>query len=212
MGFAKRFQMKAPDILEDYEEVYEKYRIPPNLRMHMLRVAAVSNFLVSNWQGPDIDKNRVVAVSLIHDLGNIAKMDFSDEKNLKLLGEEAKNAEHWRKVKEEITEEYGSDDHVATMNMAKELGVPERMLELLEGKEFGVEDETARCDDWERKLCTYSDRRVAPHGVVSLEERFREAEKRYANNASEITVNNNSVFFMFSKDNISVYKIFLKRA
>lgn len=34
--------------------------------------------------------------------------------------------------------------------------------------------------DYEKKLCAYADMRVAPWGVVSLDERLLDLEKRYA--------------------------------
>ena len=35
-------------------EIYKKYHLPENLQMHMLRVAACSNLIIDNWNGPDI--------------------------------------------------------------------------------------------------------------------------------------------------------------
>ena len=32
-------------------EIYNKYHLPENLQMHMLRVAACSNLIIDNWTG-----------------------------------------------------------------------------------------------------------------------------------------------------------------
>jgi len=32
-------------------KIYNKYYLPENLQMHMLRVAACSNFIMDNWNG-----------------------------------------------------------------------------------------------------------------------------------------------------------------
>lgn len=32
-------------------DIYNKYHLPENLQMHMLRVAACSNLIIDNWNG-----------------------------------------------------------------------------------------------------------------------------------------------------------------
>lgn len=54
-------------------EIYNKYYLPENLQMHMLRVAACSNLIIDNWSGPEIDKEAIIRVCLLHDMGNIVK-------------------------------------------------------------------------------------------------------------------------------------------
>ena len=68
-------------------EIYKKYHLPENLQMNMLRVAACSNFIIDNWIGQEIDKELILRVSLLHDMGNMVKIpeDFSkDEEFLKI--------------------------------------------------------------------------------------------------------------------------------
>ena len=68
-------------------EIYNKYHLPENLQMHMLRVAACSNVIIDNWNGPEIDVKAIIRVCLLHDMGNIVKIpeDFSkDEEFLKI--------------------------------------------------------------------------------------------------------------------------------
>ncbi len=66
--------------------IYNKYHLPENLQMHMLRVAACSNLIIDNWTGIDIDKDAIIRVCLLHDMGNMVKIpeDFS---NLKIQEE-----------------------------------------------------------------------------------------------------------------------------
>jgi hypothetical protein len=35
-------------------------------------------------------------------------------------------------------------------------------------------------NSWEKKICCYSDQRVGPRGVLSIDERLKEGQKRYA--------------------------------
>ena len=46
-------------------DIYNKYHLPENLQMHMLRVAACSNLIIDNWNGPKIDKESIIRVSLL---------------------------------------------------------------------------------------------------------------------------------------------------
>lgn len=55
-------------------EIYNKYHIPENLQMHMLRVAACTNLILDNWIGKAIDRKAITRVSLLHDMGNMVKI------------------------------------------------------------------------------------------------------------------------------------------
>ena len=62
-------------------KIYNKYYLPENLQMHMLRVAACSNLIIDNWKGIEIDKDAIIRVCLLHDMGNMVKIpeDFSND-------------------------------------------------------------------------------------------------------------------------------------
>lgn len=68
-------------------DIYNKYHLPENLQIHMLRVAACSNLIIDYWNGPYIDKQAIIRVCLLHDMGNMVKIpeDFStDEEFIKI--------------------------------------------------------------------------------------------------------------------------------
>ena len=176
--------MKSKEVIENFERIYERFNAPPNLREHMLRVAGVASLICDKWEGPVINKEDVIATALLHDLGNMAKIDLENEENVELLGDEKENLEHWRRIKEDFISKYGEKAHPATLQMVEELGVNPRIRELLGKEEIHFEKEIAEGNDWEMKICAYSDRRVSPYGVVSMEERFREWEERYGTRAS----------------------------
>jgi hypothetical protein len=174
--------MRSTDIIGSINRIYDRFAIPPNLRMHMYRVAAVSEMICDNWRGPRISRDDVVAACLLHDLGNIVKMDFNTEFGLRMLGKEgAKNVEHWRRVKERMVAKYGSNSWDATMKMVLELGVSDRVHFLLE-KENGLmenDDYEIKVEDWELRISVYGDERVGPFGILSLKGRFDDFEVRY---------------------------------
>ena len=151
-------------------EIYEKYHLPENLQMHMLRVAACSNLIIDNWNGPDIDKQAIIRVCLLHDMGNMVKIpeDFSKD-------------EEFIKIRKEYFDKYGTNDHEINLEIGKQEGLTEKELTILDGKRSRKNEETLKSNSYERKICAYCDQRVAPNGVVSIKERLEDAKIRYKN-------------------------------
>jgi hypothetical protein len=58
-------------------EVYTKYRIPPNLQMHMLRVAAVGDLVSSHWNiSGQVDVNLIINTLPIHDTTQLMLLKY----------------------------------------------------------------------------------------------------------------------------------------
>jgi hypothetical protein len=143
----------------------------------MLRVAGVAALILDNWTGPPIDGKTLLVTSLLHDIGNIAKANYDSFPTL--FPEEMQDLEYWKAVQSHIRARYGSTDQEVTLNIARELEVPERIILLLEKKTFVQNESTLASADWELKISAYSDQRVGPGGVMALRERLREARERY---------------------------------
>ena len=150
--------------------IYNKYHLPENLQMHMLRVADCSNLIIDNWNGPDIDKQAIIRVNLLHDMGNMVKIpeDFSKD-------------EEFIKIRKEYFDKYGTNDHEINLEIGKQEGLTEKELTILDGKRSRKNEETLKSNSYERKICAYCDQRVAPNGVVSIKERLEDAKIRYKN-------------------------------
>lgn len=149
-------------------KIYEKYYIPENLQMHMLRVAACSNLILDNWNGPKIDKKAIIRVSLLHDMGNIVKIpeDFTNDTN-------------FVKTRKKYFEKYGTNDHEINLEIGKQEGLTEKEITILDGKRSRKNEETLSSNSYKRKICAYCDQRVAPDGVVGIKERLEDAKIRY---------------------------------
>lgn len=149
--------------------------IPTILRNHMYRVAAIDRILVESLK-PEValDIDLVTKAMLLHDMGNIIK---SPAANDVLYTEEERK--ELRKV-EELIKKFGNDEHTVTMTIARELNVSDKVLYILDNIGSSRLSATLDSDDWYIKLCSYSDFRVSPVGVVSVEERFDEVIRRYA--------------------------------
>lgn len=158
-------------------DVYRTHEVPPNVQRHMLRVAAVAEQILTGWRGARVDRGRLLTVLLVHDLGNIVKCDYDGLPHM--LEEEQPRVEHWRAVQARHRARFGSDDHLATVTLARELGLDAAALDLLERMAFERNDETLAGSDPEAKIAAYADQRVGPRGVVSLAARFAEIKERY---------------------------------
>ncbi|MCI8637434.1 MAG: hypothetical protein HFJ36_06390 [Clostridia bacterium] len=149
-------------------EIYKKYHLPENLQMHMLRVAACSNFIIDNWIGQEIDKELILRVSLLHDMGNMVK-----------ISEDFAKDEEFLKIRKMYFDKYGTNDHEINLEIGKNEGLTKKEVIILDGKRSRKNEETLKSNSYERKICAYCDQRVAPNGVVGIRERLEDVKVRY---------------------------------
>lgn len=157
-------------------EIYEKLGISPNLQEHMLRVTSVSLYILQHWNGPEIQSNTLQSILLLHDVGNIVKFDL--QKNPEFLGDEIKRIDYWTKRQAETVEKYGTDDHEATMAMLEELGIPDEIRQRIYGMSYWDVENVKNGSDWYLKIALYSDLRVGPFGILTLQERLDDLHTR----------------------------------
>lgn len=151
-------------------EIYNKYNLPENLQMHMLRVAACSNLILDNWNGIEIDKKSIIRASLLHDMGNMAKISDNEIED-----------EKFRKIRKKYIDKYGRDSHKINLIIAKEEGLKDYEVDIIDRKSSKRSEETLNSERYDVKILLYADQRVAPYGVTSLKERLEEVKKRYKN-------------------------------
>lgn len=154
-------------------EIYKKYHLPENLQMHMLRVAACSNLIIDNWNGHKLEKESIIRVCLLHDMGNMG--------NMVKIPEDFSKDENFIKTRRKYFEKYGTNDHEINLEIGKKEGLSDKEIEILDGKRSRKNEETLKSDSYERKICAYCDQRVAPDGVVGIKERLEDAKVRYKN-------------------------------
>jgi len=161
-------------------DIYAKYKIMPLLQEHMLRVAAVANMICDSSLA-SMNKESVIAASLLHDMGNIIKSDLA------VFPEylEPEGILYWQKVKEDYIKKYGSDEHQASIKILREVGVVENIVELVNGVDFS-QIPSMETKSIEQQICLYADARVAPFGVVSFSQRLAEGKERYKNKKHKI--------------------------
>lgn len=157
------------------EEIYDAYKIMPNLREHMYRVASVASILCDHFSGL-VDRKSILQTCLFHDMGNIVKFDLNKFPEFT----KDKGFEYWKSVKEDFISKYNSQDaHEISLKIAEEIGVSLRALELLNSGGFDKAIDVLSSDEVEKKICLYADMRVAPQEVVSLSSRLDDLMNRY---------------------------------
>lgn len=165
-------------------ELYHRYRLMPNLQLHMYRVAGVAaeicNHVKSEFQA-ELHRDEVIAACLLHDMGNIIKFDLT--KFPQFL--EPEGLEYWQQVQNEFFTEYGFDEHRATLVIAREIGVKPAVLDLIKAIGFVQVQGHPGEGALNHQICAYADVRVTPFGVVTLDERLQDLENRYGHKYPE---------------------------
>ena len=157
------------------DAIFDEYAIPKRLRMHMYRVAGIGDIIIDHWKGPDVHRDKLMRVLLLHDIGNIVKIDTESNSN----NFDGIDVETFKDIKQRYINRYGEDDHRISRAIAEEIGLPEDELDLMDAKVFVKNDETVKSDDYDRKIGAYADQRVAPQGIRSIMGRLKEAKERY---------------------------------
>ncbi len=124
---------------------------------------------------------------LLHDMGNIIKF------NMNLFPEffQPEGVEYWQGVKDDFIKKYGTDEHIATVEIAKEvlkdIKGKDRILDLIDAIGFSNAKRNAESRDYGWKIAAYADMRVEPQGVTTLESRLSDGNKRFKLNKPGIS-------------------------
>lgn len=165
-------------------EIYAAYQIPPWLQLHQLRVAAVGKMVSERMAG--VDAKSVIAACLLHDMGNILKFDLRPEAALAAMVPDGER-DYWLSVQKQFRDKYGTNEHHATDAIVQEIGVSEYVRALINGMGFGKSADVVRGRNIELFAVEYADQRVGPQGVLSLEERIADGNRRYAGRYGQTT-------------------------
>lgn len=179
-------------------DIYQEYKIMPNLVEHHLRVAGVAMQICDSLD-IDVDREMLITACLVHDMGNIIKfkLGYFPESI------ETEGLEYWQQVQNDYIEKYGKDEHYATLEIVKELGLGVEVYELVACIGFLTAKETVDSQDFNKKICSYADMRTGPNGIISLEDRLLDAKNRYeqAETSSSI-INRGSDYPVGTTDNL----------
>jgi hypothetical protein len=158
-------------------EIYDHYQVPPWLQAHQVRVAAVGKMVAAHI--PEADAHLVISTCLLHDIGAIVKFDFDYMRREMPQLAMHDDLSHWERVQEDIRARYGEREHQASAAMLQELGFNDvrAVFEMIGLAKVPV---LLASDRLEPQIVQYADMRVGPFGIIPLEERLSEGERRYA--------------------------------
>ena len=72
----KKIELEKLEIKMNIFNIYAKYKIPPQLQTHQLRVAAVAKTICEHLWPKLSDMRTIISTCLVHDMGNIIKFDL----------------------------------------------------------------------------------------------------------------------------------------
>jgi len=182
--------MNNSEIISNIKKIYNKFPIPPSVIKHCLLVRDVAEKIIEQLN-ISLNKDLVLAAALVHDLGNIAKIDF-DSKLAKTLYSKEERI-FWDNKKKAITSTYSKNPDELTKIFLKELSCDEKLINLLEFSRWSNIQEVFNKNNWEAKILAYADYRVGPFGVVSLKDRLDDLKERYALRIKESNISKNSL-------------------
>jgi hypothetical protein len=166
-------------------KIYENYPIPILLKQHHLKAAAVGAYICDNLKDKNkANKNLIIKSLLLHDLGNIIKFNF--EKENFLTEEEKKNIEYWKKEREIYRNKYHNDEHLATYEIVRELGLID-IYEVLIHTGSSKLQAVLESPNYNLKIVTYADLRCAPFSIVTIDGRFDDVINRYRGGAHQLS-------------------------
>ncbi len=169
----------APVSFITVESIYSRYHLPTLLQTHLWRTASLMELLLRHWQGPPVDHALLIETMLVHDLANLVKFDLSETSRTMMFSAEELVA--YRQLQAEWHQTYGRVVDEVTVTFLKELRLAntDKISQLILTHTSGTERKTVEEHNWAQKLCDYTDFRIAPHGLVTLRERFDDLGKRY---------------------------------
>lgn len=160
-------------------QLYQSYPVPINLAEHMLLVASVGTWLAQHLPTKlaDSEQDLITQSLLLHDLANIIKFDLTQF--VRFLKPQDHDLAYWKIQQQSMISKYGKDEHQALLSILKELAVDTKVFDLLAQLSIYQVKEIVAGNNFPLKICLYADYRVAPYGLVSLEERVQDLVKRY---------------------------------
>lgn len=146
------------------QDAYVKYQIPPKLQMHQYRVAGVALGIAESISVAKVDTENIVRACLLHDMGNIIKF------NMSLFPEffEPEGIDFWRKVKRSFIKKYGPDEHVATMEIAREIFSTELGMRNEELEMGNQNKDSSREDSSSKSLISHSSFLIDQDRILDL--------------------------------------------
>jgi hypothetical protein len=154
--------------------IYSTYQIPQNLQEHMLRVAALAQFITDNWTGNTIDKEDIVIACLFHDIAKPMTFDIAKQEQ---FGASLQDIQKLTALQNKL-KMYAENEHDVTIKIVTEIGCSSKTIQLINNLEWNYLPRLLAENDIESLIPIYSDMRIGPKGILPLSERIADLKKR----------------------------------
>jgi hypothetical protein len=157
------------------DQAYQTYQTPKGLQEHMLRTAALAAIILEGWTGGAIDKDAIIRACTIHDIAK--PMRFDPDKQTQ-FGMSPVDIEKLRKLQIRIRINFGSDEHHATVGIAREIGCNASIIRCIDNLEWKYIPRLLEENNLESLIPIYCDMRIGPRGILRLDQRITELRDR----------------------------------
>ncbi len=169
-------------------QIYDFFELPSSLQQHMLQTAALGLIICQNWQGENLDQELILASLLLHDLANLIKFDLNSNLSQSLLSSKHSLA-YWQQRQNRFKNKYGKNTEKANIKIIRELKPKKlkRITSILKNHDLDGLQSLLKQKNWEQKIVLYSDLRITPQALASIEERLLDLRQRYQDRDSSWT-------------------------
>lgn len=156
-------------------QLYDEYMVPKNLQEHMLRVGALAKIITENWKGEEVDKKAIVQACVFHDIAKPMTFDLAKQAQFGMTPEDIKKL---GVLQEHLKSKFGTDEHRATVEICKEIGLGQTSVRLVDNLEWKYIPRLLEQNDFAALIPIYCDMRIGPNGIVTLDKRLNELKMR----------------------------------
>jgi hypothetical protein len=182
-------------------QAYKAYQTPKNLQEHMLRTAALASIILDNWTGLEIDKDAIVKACTIHDIAKPMNFDLAKQAQ---FGMSESEIEELRQLQNHIKTTFGTEEHQATVGIAKEIGCTQNIVKCIDDLEWKYIPRLLEANEISSLIPIYCDMRIGPKGILTLQVRLDELKKRAQGDDYEDNVKNGNALEQLIIKNVSL--------
>lgn len=181
-------------------QAYKVYQTPKNLQEHMLRTAALAGIILDNWVGAELDKDAIVKACTIHDIAKPMNFDLAKQAQ---FGVSESEIEELRQLQNHIKTTFGTEEHQATVGIAKEIGCSPNVVKCVDNLEWKYIPRLLEANDTSSLIPIYCDMRIGPKGILTLQVRLDELKNRAQGDDYEDNVKNGNALEQLISKNVN---------
>jgi HD superfamily phosphodiesterase len=164
------------DMKTKITSIYDRFLVPQNVIEHQLMVASVASLIYKNYFHKVPSSDFVIAC-LVHDIGNIAKITTSPQREWKYQYKESIETilQNQQKLKEKY--EYTDEDDLA-FRIITDISPSKKVKEILD---YSMFTNSAERYSEEKQILMYADLRINNNQLVTITNRISYIFERYKN-------------------------------